>query len=93
MSRHQRTNEDSDEEEFQETQHQKLQNSYRHAKEDQREYTIEKKDQLRMQSKTLQQLSKEREELQKVYKLAESLENQKRDEEKTKKLQQLVGAK
>lgn len=40
--------EDSDEE-FQEIQHTKLQNNYRHAREDQREYTIEKKDQLRMQ--------------------------------------------
>lgn len=40
--------EDSDEE-FQESQHTKLQNSYRHAREDQREYTIEKKDQLRTQ--------------------------------------------
>ncbi|CAF1684632.1 unnamed protein product, partial [Adineta ricciae] len=40
--------EDSDEE-FQESQHAKLQNSYRHAREDQREYTIEKKDQLRTQ--------------------------------------------
>ena len=40
---------DSDEEEFQEAQHAKLQNGYRHAREDQREYTIEKKDQLRMQ--------------------------------------------
>ena len=37
--------EDSDEE-FQESQHAKLQNSYRHAREDQREYTIEKKDKL-----------------------------------------------
>jgi len=44
-----RTSEDSDEDEFQEIQHSKLQNSYRHAREDQREYTIEKKDQLRMQ--------------------------------------------
>jgi hypothetical protein len=40
--------EDSDEE-FQETQYSKLQNNYRHAREDQREYTIEKKDQLRTQ--------------------------------------------
>ena len=40
--------EDSDEE-FQELQHDRLRNSYRHAREDQREYTIEKKDQLRMQ--------------------------------------------
>lgn len=43
------TSEDSDEEEFQEIQYSKLQNGYRHAREDQREYTIEKKDQLRMQ--------------------------------------------
>ena len=43
------TSEDSDEEEFQEIQYAKLQNGYRHAREDQREYTIEKKDQLRMQ--------------------------------------------
>ncbi len=41
-------------------------------------------------SKTLQQLTKEREELEKVFHLAESLENQKRDEEKTKKLQELI---
>jgi hypothetical protein len=40
--------EDSDEE-FQENLYGKLQNNYRHAREDQREYTIEKKDQLRMQ--------------------------------------------
>jgi hypothetical protein len=40
--------EDSDDE-FQEIQYTKLQNNYRHAREDQREYTIEKKDQLRMQ--------------------------------------------
>ena len=40
--------EDSDEE-FQEIQYTKLQNNYRHAREDQREYTIEKKDQLRVQ--------------------------------------------
>jgi hypothetical protein len=40
--------EDSDDE-FQEIQYGKLQNNYRHAREDQREYTIEKKDQLRMQ--------------------------------------------
>jgi hypothetical protein len=40
--------EDSDEE-FQEIQHTKLQNNYRHAREDQREYAIEKKDQLRTQ--------------------------------------------
>ncbi|CAF3580385.1 unnamed protein product [Rotaria socialis] len=84
--------EDSDEE-FQEIQLNKLQNNYRHAREDQREYTIEKKDQLRMQSKTLQQLGKEREELNKVYRLAESLENQKRDEEKTKKLRELIQTK
>ncbi|CAF3345489.1 unnamed protein product [Rotaria socialis] len=84
--------EDSDEE-FQEIQLNKLQNNYRHAREDQREYTIEKKDQLRMQSKTLQQLAKEREELNKVYRLAESLENQKRDEEKTKKLRELIQTK
>ncbi|CAF0993638.1 unnamed protein product [Adineta steineri] len=84
--------EDSDEE-FQEIQHGKLQNSYRHAREDQREYTIEKKDQLRTQSKTLSQLISERDELDKVTKLAESLENQKRDEEKTKKLQELVQTK
>lgn len=44
-------------------------------------------------SKTLQQLSRERDELDKVYKLAESLENQKRDEEKTKKLQDMVSTK
>lgn len=85
-----RTSEDSDEEEFQEILYTKLQNNYRHAKEDQREYTIEKKDQLRMQSKTLKQLTREREELDKVFRLAESLENQKRDEEKTKKLQELI---
>ncbi|CAF3543571.1 unnamed protein product [Rotaria sordida] len=84
--------EDSDEE-FQEIQLSKLQNNYRHAREDQREYTIEKKDQLRMQSKTLQQLAKEREELDKVYRLAESLENQKRDEEKTKKLREFIQTK
>lgn len=47
MARRQ-ASEDSDEE-FQEIQHAKLQNGYRHAREDQREYTIEKKDQLRMQ--------------------------------------------
>jgi hypothetical protein len=40
--------EESDEE-FQEIQFSKLQNNYRHAREDQREYTIERKDQLRMQ--------------------------------------------
>ncbi|UJR15601.1 hypothetical protein I4U23_002537 [Adineta vaga] len=84
--------EDSDEE-FQESQYAKLQNSYRHAREDQREYTIEKKDQLRTQHKTLDQLARERDELDKVYKLAESLENQKRDEEKTKKLNELVQTK
>ena len=44
-------------------------------------------------SKTLQQLTRERDELDKVYKLAESLENQKRDEEKTKKLHELVQTK
>jgi hypothetical protein len=49
MAAHRRATDDSDEEEFQEIQHSKLQNSYRHAREDQREYTIEKKDQLRMQ--------------------------------------------
>ncbi|CAF3044135.1 unnamed protein product [Rotaria sp. Silwood2] len=84
--------EDSDEE-FQEIQLSKLQNNHRHAREDQREFTIEKKDQLRMQSKTLQQLAKERDELDKVYRLAESLENQKRDEEKTKKLRELIQTK
>ncbi len=100
--------EDSDEE-FQETQYSKLQNNYRHAREDQREYTIEKKDQLRTQryidvildwikrlyffSKTLRQLTKEREELEKVSRLAESLENQKRDDEKTRKLQELIQTK
>lgn len=41
-------------------------------------------------SKTLLQLTREREELDKVFRLAESLENQKRDEEKTKKLQELI---
>lgn len=40
--------EDSDEE-FQEIQCGKLQSNYRHALEDQREFTIEKKDQLRVQ--------------------------------------------
>ena len=40
--------EDSDEE-FQEIQYLRLQQTYRHAKEDQREVTIEKKDQLRTQ--------------------------------------------
>lgn len=43
-----------------------------------------------MFSYTLKQLSREREELEKVYRLAESLENQKRDEEKTKKLQEMI---
>lgn len=38
----------------------------------------------------MKQLTREREELDKVYRLAESLENQKRDEEKTKKLQDMV---
>lgn len=42
------TSEDSDDE-FQGIQVNKLQNNYRHAREDQREFTIEKKDQLRMQ--------------------------------------------
>jgi hypothetical protein len=41
-------------------------------------------------SKTLQQLTQERDELEKVFRLAESLENQKRDTEKTKKLQELI---
>lgn len=40
--------EDSDED-FQEAQHARLKDSYRNAREDQREYTIEKKDQLRTQ--------------------------------------------
>jgi hypothetical protein len=40
--------EDSDED-FQEIQLSKLQNNHRHAREDQREFTIEKKDQLRLQ--------------------------------------------
>ena len=104
--------EDSDEE-FQEIQYTKLQNNYRHAREDQREYTIEKKDQLRVQRwdidafqlniwqrslffgyrKTLEQLTRERDELEKTFRLAESLENQKRDEEKTRKLQDLVQTK
>jgi TRAP-type C4-dicarboxylate transport system substrate-binding protein len=44
-------------------------------------------------SKTLQQLTQERDELEKVFRLAESLENQKRDEEKTKKLQELIQTK
>jgi hypothetical protein len=43
-----------------------------------------------MFSKSLQQLTREREELDKVFRLAESLQNQKRDEEKTKKLQKLI---
>lgn len=47
----------------------------------------------RFSSKTLQQLSRERDELEKVFRLAESLENQKRDEEKTKKLQDLITTK
>lgn len=42
------TSEDSDDE-FQGIQVHKLQNNYRHAREDQREFTIEKKDQLRLQ--------------------------------------------
>jgi len=46
-----------------------------------------------LNSKTLQQLTREREELEKVFRLAESLENQKRDEEKTKKLQELIQTK
>jgi ribosomal protein S4 len=41
----------------------------------------------------LQQLSREREELEKVFRLAESLENQKRDEDKTKKLQEIIQTK
>ena len=40
--------EESDEE-FQEAQHARLKDSYRSAREDQREFTIEKKDQLRTQ--------------------------------------------
>ena len=40
--------EESDEE-FQEIQYERLIQGWRHAKEDQREYTIEKKDQLRTQ--------------------------------------------
>ncbi len=44
-------------------------------------------------SKTLQQLTKERDELEKVFLLAQSLENQKRDEDKTKKLQELIQTK
>ena len=43
--------------------------------------------------KTLEQLTKERDELEKTFRLAESLENQKRDEEKTRKLQDLVQTK
>jgi hypothetical protein len=46
-----------------------------------------------LSSKTLQQLTRERDELDKVFRLAESLENQKRDEEKTKKLQDLIQTK
>ena len=41
----------------------------------------------------MQQLTQERDELDKVFRLAESLENQKRDEEKTKKLQELIQSK
>lgn len=41
----------------------------------------------------MQQLTRERDELEKVFRLAESLENQKRDEEKTKKLQELITTK
>ena len=41
----------------------------------------------------MQQLTRERDELDKVFRLAESLENQKRDEEKTKKLQELIQTK
>ena len=48
---------------------------------------------LTVSSKTLQQLTKERDELEKVFRLAESLENQKRDEEKTRKLQELIQTK
>lgn len=44
-------------------------------------------------SKTLRQLTDERDELEKVFRLAESLENQKRDEEKTKKLRELIQTK
>jgi hypothetical protein len=44
-------------------------------------------------SKTLRQLTTEREELEKVSRLAESLENQKRDDEKTRKLQELIQTK
>ncbi|UJR31064.1 hypothetical protein I4U23_018574 [Adineta vaga] len=49
--------------------------------------------QLRIQRKTLEQLTQERDELEKSFRLAESLENQKRDEEKTKKLQELIRTK
>ncbi|CAF0772474.1 unnamed protein product [Adineta steineri] len=84
---------DDSDEEFQETQYAKLQNNYRHAREDQREYSIEKNDQLRIQKKTLQQLIAERDELDKTFRLAESIENQKRDEEKTKKLQGIIQTK
>ncbi len=48
---------------------------------------------MNLYSKSLKQLTQEREELEKVYRLAESLENQKRDEEKTKQLQELVRSK
>lgn len=48
---------------------------------------------LEIDRKTLDQLKSEREELEKMYRLAESLENQKRDEEKTKTLQQMVSEK
>lgn len=44
-------------------------------------------------SKTLKQLAKERDELNKIFRLAESLENQKRDEEKTKTLRELIQTK
>jgi hypothetical protein len=40
---------DESDEEFQELQCQRLKQIYRHARDDQREYTIERKDQLRMQ--------------------------------------------
>jgi len=46
-----------------------------------------------LSSKTLRQLTGERDELEKVFRLAESLENQKRDEEKTKKLRELIQTK
>lgn len=46
-----------------------------------------------LSSKTLRQLVEEREELEKVFRLAESLENQKRDDEKTKKLRDLIQTK